>query len=56
MSEKLIEELYEQIAQWQREIDELEDKIDKAYWRIDIEKGEHVEDVKHKLRLVFSKE
>lgn len=54
---ELINELYDQIAQWQKEIEELEDKIDKAYWRIDAEKEEtSVEEVKNKLKLIFSRD
>ena len=69
-NDSLIEELMDQIVEWQREIDtintkidkydekvyELEDKIDKAYWRIQVEKGEEVENVKGRLKLVFSRD
>lgn len=55
-NKQLISELYDQIAQWQKQIDELEDMIDNAYWRIDIEKGEDVQDIKEKLKLVFSRD
>ena len=57
-NEEKVEEIYAQINQWIKEIENLEDMIENGFERIHILRGEDdgLAEVRHKLKSVFSRD